>query len=90
MKKVLILLIIITLGLIGYDAYEYFNMQKEIEAYKQDQKTYLELVEEEGKNQKEIDELKNQLENRKTNNLENNKEYQIWMNLNKTVNKLVE
>mgnify|MGYP003325225408 CR=1 FL=1 len=46
MKKALILLIILTLGLLGYDGYVFFNMQNLTKKYEEVQINYNELLKE--------------------------------------------
>lgn len=89
MKKVIILLTIIILGIIGLDIYEYTNMQKASLEYIETRNTYKDVLEAKSNNDKTIDELTNELETLKEDNVTNNKEYQQWMNLTETVKNLL-
>lgn len=89
MKKALILLILLTLGLTALDVYEFLNMQNMTKQYEEDQNIYHELLNEETKNNETINTLNDELVNLKQDNIDTNKEYQVWMNLNKKVQDLL-
>lgn len=89
MKKVIILLTIIILGIIGLDIYEYTNMQKASLEYIETRNTYKDVLEAKSNNDKTIDKLTNELETLKEDNVTNNKEYQQWMNLTEIVKNLL-
>lgn len=89
MKKALILLILLTLGLTALDVYEFLNMQNMTKQYEEDQNIYHELLNEETKNNETINSLNDELVNLKQDNIDTNKEYQVWMNLNKKVQDLL-
>lgn len=85
MKKILIVLIIIVVGLIGYDTYEFINMQNIIKEYETKQNTYHDLLIEEKTINDEIINLNNDLTNIQNNNLDSNKDYKVWTNLIETL-----
>lgn len=80
---------ILTLGIIGYDVYEFLNMQDLANEYNTKQNEYHEVLNIENENNKTINELENELADIKASNEDNNKEYRIWLNLNKTIQDLL-
>lgn len=89
MKKALVLLIIISIGLLGYDGYIFYNIQNQTKKYEEIKQEYNKLSEEEINKSNEIIKLTNELSEYKENNIDTNKEYNLWMNLNKNVQDLL-
>lgn len=89
MKKALVLLIIITLGLLGYDGYIFYNIQNQTKKYEEIKQEYNKLLEDEINKSNEITKLTDELSEYKENNIDTNKEYNLWMNLNKNVQDLL-
>ena len=89
MKKVIIPLIVLTIIFVGFDISEFFNMRKTSKAYEQIQSEYHEVLEIQSKNNSEIVELNDSLNQLKANNINSNKEYEIWMDLNKKIEDLL-
>ena len=89
MKKFLIILIVIVIGLGGLNIYEFLNMQNSINKYNETQDNYHEILNEEIEKKNELVTTKDELETLKINNLDNNKELEIWTNLIETVENLL-
>ncbi|MDO5440450.1 MAG: hypothetical protein Q4F12_02805 [Erysipelotrichaceae bacterium] len=89
MKKALVLLIIISIGLLGYDGYIFYNIQNQTKKYEEIKQEYNKLSEEEINKSNEITKLTDELSEYKENNIDTNKEYNLWMNVNKNVQDLL-
>lgn len=89
MKKILIILIVIVLGLTAYDVYSFIDMNNTTKLYQTKQDEYHTLLDEEIKKDEEINSLNKKLDELKNSNIDNNKEYSIWMSLNKTIQELL-
>lgn len=69
--------------------YEFLNMQSTTKQYEDNQNKYHDLLNEKIENNKKIDLLNEELDKLKQENINTNKEYEIWMSLNKTVQELL-
>lgn len=89
MKKFLILLIIIALGLACLNVFEFLNMQKISNEYQLSQDNYHELLNEEVNKKDELTSTEEELETLKEENRNNNQELKVWTNLIETVQDLL-
>lgn len=89
MKKFLILLIIIALGLACLNVFEFLNMQKISNEYQLSQDNYHELLNEEVNKKDELTSTEEELETLKEENKNNNQELKVWTNLIETVQDLL-
>lgn len=89
MKKFLILLIIIVLGMACLNVYEFLNMQKLSNEYQTVQDNYHEMLNEETNKKNELVSTKEELETLIEENRNSNQELKVWTNLIETVQNLL-
>lgn len=90
MKKILVVLTIICIGLACYTGYEFYNMTKVRNAYEEKVETYKELIINTNANEEKIIELQNELDKVIEENSNSNKEYKIWTSLIDQLKKLLQ
>lgn len=88
MKKFIIVLLIVIIGLIGLNVYTFLDMQKNEDAYKNAASEYTKYLEEEKNKQEEVYELESKLEDTKNKN-NDNEQYRIWHNLVERIKALI-